>query len=106
MLFQIKTGSEFHSTEKRSAMVTVNGLPIYKTLKALTNEWEDIGNKGKHGKWCVAEYHIPVGSHLVFRATANGRPEKLEEFVVSEKSIIDFEGYTYNNSICGWIVSL
>jgi hypothetical protein len=107
MLFQVKTGSEWHTTERRSSMVTVGGKPIYQVLKPLSSEWEDIGNKGKHGKWCVSEYEIPMGSHVVFKATANGRPNKIEEFIVSEKSInVDIDGYMYGNSICGWIISL
>lgn len=54
MKFQVKTGSEWHTTERRGAMVTVNGKPIYEALKTLNKpEWELVGNKGKRG-WIVS----------------------------------------------------
>lgn len=105
--YQVKTGSEWHSTERRGAMVTVNGEVIYKVLKAQSQEWEQIGNKGKHGKWCVAVYEIPVGSRVEFRATANSRDDIISSFVVGTEGSddIDVDGYTYGSDICGWIVS-
>jgi hypothetical protein len=107
MLFQTNTGSEWHSTETRSAMVTVNGKPIYEALKPLKSEWERVGRKGTHGKWCIAEYDIPVGAHVVFTARANGCEPIQEEFVVdAESGAIDFEGYKYQGDIRGWIVAL
>lgn len=105
MRFQVKTGSESHTTEWRSAMVTINGVEIYKALKPLTSEWELVGNKGKHGKWCIAEYEIPSGSHVVFTAKANSRSPIIQEFIVGSEEH-DYEGYKYNNDICGWIVSI
>lgn len=110
MRYEVRTGSEWHSTERRGAMVEVNGRPIYKVLKPACQEWLDVGNKGKHGKWCVAEYEIPVGSLVKFTATANGRPPIVAEFVVGEvgSKDIDVEGYKYGagDRICGWIVCL
>lgn len=73
MKVQVKTGSEWHTTERRGAMVTVNGEPIFKALKAIITEWESVGNKGKHGKWCIAEYELPAGAKIEFLATANGK---------------------------------
>jgi hypothetical protein len=105
MKFQVKTGSESHTTERRGAMVEVNGKPIYQALKAIEQEWDLVGNKGKHGKWCVAKYEIPEGSKVVFKATANGKPAIEFSFVVgatSEK--VDVDGYKYGSDICGWIV--
>jgi hypothetical protein len=106
MLFQANTGSEWHTTETRSAMITVNGKPIYKALKPLKSEWEEVGSKGKHGKWCIAEYDIPVGAHVVFTARANGCEPILEEFLVGDKDDIDFEGYKYQGNPRGWIVAI
>ena len=108
--YQIRTGSEWHSTEKRGAMVTVNGEPIYKALKPICQEWEDIGRKGTHGKWCTAEYEIPVGTRVKFVATANNKPSIESEFVVGDAGSkdVDVEGYRYRAGlrICGWIVCL
>jgi hypothetical protein len=104
-LFQTKTGSEWHSTETRGAMVTVNGQPIYKALKAKSQSWSEVGSKGRHGKWCIAEYDIPVGSNVTFVATANGKERIEKSFIVSDESI-DFDGYDYANDTCGWIVSI
>lgn len=105
-LFQVKTGSEWHTTETRGAMVTVNGEPIYKALKAKSQKWTEVGNKGRHGKWCIAEYDIPVGSTVTFTATANGKEKIEESFVVSDDTVIDFDGYDYASDTCGWIVSI
>jgi hypothetical protein len=105
MLAQIKIGSEWHTTERRGAMVEVNGVPIYKALKPIGKpQWEMIGNKGKHGKWCVAFYDIPIGSRVQFVATANNKDGINESFVVSENTDIDIEGYQYGSDICGWVV--
>jgi hypothetical protein len=106
--FQVKTGSESHTTEWRSAMVAVNGKPIYEALKPTTKEWELVGNKGRHGKWCVAEYSIPVGAKVTFTAKANGAPPITMSFVVGEEGSenIDIDGYSYNTDTCGWIVSV
>jgi len=106
MKVQIKTGSEWHTTERRGAIVTVNGSQIYQVLKALAQEWEEIGNKGKHGKWCVAEYELPVGAKVEFSATANGKEKIARSFVVGEIDSIDVEGYNYGGDTCGWIVSI
>lgn len=108
MKVQVKTGSEWHTTERRGAMVTVNGVPIYQALKPTSSEWELVGNKGKHGKWCIAEYELPVGAKIEFKATANGRETITYSFVVGLGHIntVDVEGYKYSNDICGWIVSV
>jgi hypothetical protein len=106
MRVQIKTGSEWHTTERRAAIVTVNGQPIYQILKALAQEWEEVGNKGKHGKWCIAEYELPVGAKIEFFATANGRDKIAHSFVVGGIDSIDAEGYSYGGDTCGWIVSI
>ena len=46
MKVQVKAGSEYHTAERRGAMVKVNGKPIYETLKPLNKpEWKPIGNK-------------------------------------------------------------
>lgn len=103
--FQICTGSEYHSTEHRGAMVTVDGNPIYQVYKAETAEWSLVGNKGAHGKWCIAEYLLPENLEIVFKATANGKKPIVETFVVGQ-GIIDIDGYDYAGSPCGWIVSL
>jgi len=104
-LFQVKTGSEWHTTERRGAMVAVNGKPIYEALKAKSQKWSEVGTKGRHGKWCVAEYEIPVGSAVTFTATANGREKIEKSFIVSDEAI-DFDGYDYASDTCGWIVSI
>lgn len=65
-----------------------------------------MGNKGKHGKWCVAEYDIPIGSCVRFQATANGKDSILEEFFVKKEEKINIDGYDYRNEVCGWIVSI
>lgn len=107
MRVQVNTGSEWHSTERRSAMVNVNGNPIYKVLKPIgIPEWELVGNKGAHGRWCTAVYDIPDGWIVEFCAGANGKPTITETFVVGEKDSIDFDGYTYGDRLCGWIVSV
>ena len=103
---QIKTGSEWHSTETRSAMVTVNGEPIYKVLKALSQNWIEVGRKGTHGKWCLAEYLLPMGSAITFTANANGRDKISESFVVGDDTTVDFEGYQYQCEPSGWIVEI
>lgn len=88
-------------------MVTVNGRPIYEALKPQgVPEWEQIGNKGKHGRWCVAEYNIPAGSKVEFKATANSKKPIIETFVAAEGLKVDFDGYTYGSDTCGWIVSI
>jgi hypothetical protein len=106
MKVQIKIGSEWHTTERRGAMVTVNGQPIFKALKALSQEWELVGNKGKHGKWCIAEYELPIGAQVEFSATANGKEKITYSFVVGAINSVDVDGYTYSNDTCGWIVSI
>lgn len=108
MRIQTKTGSESHSTEWRSASVTVNGRPIYEVLKPLVKpEWELIGHKGKHGKWCIAEYEVPTGSAIKFTAKANGSKPIQFDFIAAENLQVDKDGYKYNNfRICGWIVSI
>lgn len=107
MKVQIKTGSEHHTTNWRSAMVRVNGKPIYEVLKPLSKpDWEMVGNKGNHGKWCVAEYELPVGAIVEFVAKANSQEPIEFKFKVGQVSSIDIEGYKYNNDICGWIVSI
>jgi hypothetical protein len=106
MRVQIKTGSEWHTTERRGAMVTVNGKPIYEVLKSISSEWELVGNKGRHGKWCIAEYDLPLGAIVEFKATANNRDPITATFTVGELQEIDVDGYVYNNDICGWIVSV
>ncbi len=87
MLFYVKTGSEWHTTEKRGCMVKVNGSPIYQVLKPVpgSTEWELVGNKGKHGRWCLALYEIPEGSHVTFEATANGKPRIFQRFIVGDE---------------------
>ncbi len=104
MKFQVKTGSEWHSTETRSAKVLVNGKPIYEVLEPIESEWELIGNKGVHGKWCIAVYDIPVGSDVKFIAKANGKDPIEYSFTVDRCFDIDVDGYSYNNRTCGWIV--
>lgn len=104
--FQVKTGSEWHTTERRGAMVTVNGVEIYKALKPLSQEWEMVGNKGKHGKWCIAEYEIPAGARVEFKATANGRDPIVFNFVVGDGQSVDVDGFSYGSDTCGWIVSI
>ena len=107
MRVQIKTGSEWHTTERRSAMVNVNGNPIYKLLKPVEPpEWESVGNKGAHGKWCTAIYDIPDGLTVEFFAGANGKPTITKSFVAGQADDIDTDGYTYGNRLCGWIVSV
>lgn len=107
MKVQIKTGSESHTTNWRSAMVRVNGKPIYEALKPLSKpEWELIGNKGNHGKWCIAEYELPVGAKIEFTAKANSQKPIEFSFVVGKVPSVDVEGFNYNSAICGWIVSI
>jgi hypothetical protein len=106
MKVQVKTGSEWHTTERRSAMVLVNGKPIYEVLKPTTQSWEEVGNKGKHGKWCIAEYILPVGAKIEFKATANGQDPIVFSFKVGEVAKVDVDGYNYGSDVCGWIVSI
>jgi len=106
MLFQVRTGSEWHSTERRGCMVTVNNQPIYQALKPIDGEWLEVGSKGRHGKWFTAEYEIPIDSKVVFKASANSKPDIVQEFVVSADSDVDIDGYEYSGRLCGWIVSL
>ena len=107
MKVQIKTGSEHHTTNWRSAMVRVNGKPIYEVLKPLSKpSWEMVGNRGNHGKWCITEYELPVGAIVEFVAKANSQEPIEFKFKVGQVSSIDIEGYKYNNDICGWIVSI
>jgi len=87
-------------------MVTVDGRPIYEVLKPLTQEWELVGNKGKHGKWCVAEYFIPSGANVIFTARANGKKPIMHEFTATDNLEVDFEGYQYGGETRGWIVSI
>ena len=108
--FQIKTGSEWHTTEKRSATCFVclpgtdNWVKHYEALNPVgVTDWEPVGNKGSHGKYAIADYHIPVGTKVRFKATANGQPDKIFEFEVNQDSDVDFDGYTYSHRICGWI---
>jgi hypothetical protein len=111
VMFQIRTGSEQHTTERRSAQVYIvhNGeeTPLWRVLQATSKqEWIEVGNKGSHGKWCTADYAISVGTKLKFVATANKKPQIVYEFEVIENMDIDVEGYTYNSRICGWIVAI
>jgi hypothetical protein len=104
---QIKTGSEHHTTNWRSAMVRVNGKPIYEVLKPLSKpDWEMVGNRGNHGKWCISEYELPVGAIVEFVAKANSQEPIEFKFQVGKVSSVDVEGYKYGNGICGWIVSI
>jgi hypothetical protein len=107
MKVQVKTGSEHHTTNWRSAMVRVNGKPIYEVLKPLSKpDWELVGNKGSHGKWCISEYELPVGAIVEFVAKANSQEPIEFKFQVGKISAVDVEGYKYGNGICGWIVSI
>ena len=107
MKVQIKTGSEHHTTNWRSAMVRVNGKPIYEVLKPLSKpSWEMVGNRGNHGKWCISEYELPVGAIVEFVAKANSQEPIEFKFQVGKISAVDVEGYKYSNGICGWIVSI
>jgi hypothetical protein len=87
-------------------MVTVNGVAIYKVLKPIKAEWELVGRNGVHGKWCVAEYEIPNGAEIQFIAKARGKEDISATFVVGEVSSVDYEGYSYNRELRGWIVSI
>jgi hypothetical protein len=107
MKVQIKTGAEHHTTNWRSAMVRVNGKPIYEVLKPLSKpSWEMVGNRGNHGKWCITEYELPVGAIVEFVAKANSQEPIEFKFKVGQVSAVDVEGYKYSNGICGWIVSI
>lgn len=107
MKVQVKTGSEHHTTNWRSAMVRVNGKPIYEALKPLSKpEWEMVGNRGNHGKWCIAEYELPLGAIIEFVAKANSREPIEFKFKVGQIPSVDVEGHEYSNAICGWIVSI
>jgi hypothetical protein len=107
MKVQIKTGAEHHTTNWRSAMVRVNGKPIYEVLKPLSKpSWEMVSNRGNHGKWCITEYELPVGAIVEFVAKANSQEPIEFKFKVGQVSSIDIEGYKYGNGICGWIVSI
>jgi hypothetical protein len=102
---QICTGSEYHTTERRGAMAKVGGVPIYEKFKAVEQRWSLAGNKGAHGKWCIAEYLLPHGTEIEFTATANGK-EKIVEKIVIGRTPIDVEGYQYASEPCGWVVSI
>lgn len=102
---QICTGSEWHTTERRGAMVKVGGVPIYEKFKATEQRWSLVGNKGKHGKWCIAEYLLPIGAEIEFSATANGKENIVEKIVIGDAPI-DVEGYHYASEPCGWVVSI
>ena len=108
MKIQVCTGSEYHTTERRSAMVYIVNpdgtfVPIYQVLTPIEPpEWRLVGNKGRHGKWAIAEYVIHPGIELYFKATANGKPHI--EFKGVPDGDTDIEGYQYNNELCGWLV--
>ena len=102
---QICTGSEYHTTERRGAMVKIGGVPIYEKFKAAEQRWNLVGNKGTHGKWCIAEYLLPHGTEIEFTATANGK-EKIVEIVIVGQAPINVEGYYYASEPCGWVVSI
>lgn len=102
---QICTGSEWHTTERRGAMVKVGGVPIYEKFKAVEQRWSLVGNKGAHGKWCIAEYLLPYDTEIEFTATANSK-EKIVEKIVIGQTPIDVEGYQYAGEPCGWVVSI
>ncbi len=107
MKVQVKTGRESHTTNWRSAMVTVNGKPIYEVLKPLSKpEWELVGNRGNHGKWCVTEYELPLGAIIEFVAKANSQEPIEFKFRVGQIPSVDVEGHKYSSAICGWIVSI
>lgn len=107
MKVQVKTGSESHTTNWRSAVVRVNGKPIYEVLKPLSKpEWELVGSRGNHGKWCIAEYLLPVRSKIEFIAKANSQEPIEFSFTVGEIPSVDVEGFIYNSNICGWIVTI
>ena len=86
-------------------MVKVGGVPIYEKFKAVEQRWSLVGNKGAHGKWCIAEYLLPYGTEIEFMATANGK-EKFVEKIVIGQAPIDVEGYQYAGEPCGWVVSI
>ena len=102
---QVCTGSEYHTTERRGAMVKVGSVPIYEKFKAAEQRWSLVGNQGAHGKWCIAEYLLPYGTEIEFTATANSK-EKIVKKIVISQSLIDVEGYQYANEPCGWVVSI
>jgi hypothetical protein len=106
MIFEVVTGSEWHTTERRSGKCWVDGELIYEKLKSIENKWHLVGNKGKHGKWNVAKYDIPLGSKVVFKATANSMEDRDLSFTVSEDmEDIDFNGYAYGGEPSCWILS-
>lgn len=102
---QICAGSERHTTERRSAIVKIDGVPIYEKLQSFSAEWILVGHKGRHGKWCIAKYSVPYGTELDFTASANNR-ETITKKIVVDSQPIDVEGYYYNGEPCGWIVSI
>lgn len=103
----VETGSEWYTTETRGCMVKVNGKPIYEVLTPQDRpEWEPVGQKGRHGKWCIATYDIPAGSEVEFRATANSRDPIVKNFVAAEGLKVDFDGYQYGGGVCGWITTI
>lgn len=107
MKVQTKTGSESHTTNWRSAVVTVNGKNIWEALTPIEKpEWELIGNKGNHGKWAIAEYEIPAGAKIIFTAKANGQKPIEFKFIVGESDPVDVDGFSYANRTCGWIVTI
>lgn len=79
------TGSEWHTTERRSAMVKIGGVPIYEKFTAVSSRRVDVGTKGRHGFWYIAEYLIPQGTELVFTANANGRDPIIKHITVGMK---------------------
>ena len=103
---QCKTGSEQHTTEWRTSKVFLDGIPIWETLKPISTEWVLVGNKGNHGKYCVAEYELPPTGTLSVKFSANKREDITATFDLSQTEEIDIDGYTYNNTLCGWVVSI
>jgi hypothetical protein len=106
MIFEVVTGAEWHTTEKRSGRCWVDGVFIYEKLKSIQNTWHLVGNKGKHGKWNVARYDIPIGSKVTFKATANRKEDRVLEFIVKkDMKDINFDGYEYSGEPSCWIIS-
>jgi hypothetical protein len=86
--------------------VLIDGQPIYQKLKPLTQKWELVGNKGRHGKWCIAEYFIPNGANVLFTARAHGKEPIMHEFIARDDLKVNFHGHSYGGEIKGWIVSI
>ena len=72
---QVKTGSQKMGHEIRGANVFIDGVPINKVLKPLSEIIETVGVKGRQGKWFICEYEIPFGSLVQFFAHASGQKE-------------------------------